>query len=394
MNELLVGAGLFLGGLVLGLFYGQATIYNLKKRIRHLEDSRKTLQENLDQTSQLRDQLINIAKDALVVYEPREKHRILFANPAAEKLFGYALINKPITSVTQHDELDMLLTEMYNPEDGDLEQLIDYKNKMLRARITTLTELEKPMQVLTLRDETEFIRLTRARREMVANISHELRTPITAISLEIDTLLRDDLSMKKSKSRKMIKGIRRQIDHLAQLVQEMRDLSLIESGQMPVKLMPTPLLPIVQASIEPLLSLSEDKQQNVKVDVPENCIVLADFQQVQRVIKNIVHNGIKYAPLGGFIEIHAVINDNQEEITISICNNGPGIAQEHLPRIFERFYQADKARTDGTGLGLAIARHIILSHGGKIWAESTEGQGATFSFTLPLAEDEFQINEI
>lgn len=377
MNEIWVGLAVLVAGIIGGLVYG------LRQRIKELEDSKKFLEEKLDQASQL----ISISKDAILVCELEGKHRILFTNPAAEKLFGYGLLNKPIASVTQHVELEMLLTEIYNPEDGDIEQLIEFREgKMLRASVTTLTQLEKPVQVLTLHDETEFIRLTKARRQMVADISHELRTPITGIGLDIDTLLRDDVSIKKSKARKMIKGIKRQIDHLAQLVQEMRDLSLIESGQMPVKLMTTSLLPIVQSSIEPLLSLSENKQQTITVDVPEDCMVLADFQQVQRVIKNIVHNGIKFAPIGGMIRFSAQVAENQEEVRVSIWNNGPGISDEHLSRIFERFYQADKARGDGTGLGLAIARHIILSHGGTICAESTLDEGVTFSFTLPLAE--------
>lgn len=377
MNEIWVGLAVLVAGIIGGLVYG------LRQRIKELEDSKKFLEEKLDQAFQL----INISKDAILVCELEGKHHILFTNPAAEKLFGYGLLNKPIASVTQHVELEMLLTEIYNPEDGDIEQLIEFREgKMLRASVTTLTQLEKPVQVLTLHDETEFIRLTKARRQMVADISHELRTPITGIGLDIDTLLRDDVSIKKSKARKMIKGIKRQIDHLAQLVQEMRDLSLIESGQMPVKLMTTSLLPIVQSSIEPLLSLSENKQQTITVDVPEDCMVLADFQQVQRVIKNIVHNGIKFAPIGGMIRFSAQVAENQEEVRVSIWNNGPGISDEHLSRIFERFYQADKARGDGTGLGLAIARHIILSHGGTICAESTLDEGVTFSFTLPLAE--------
>lgn len=387
MDYILGGLALLVIGIMSGLFYARTEVHFLNKRISQLTDDKKALQDKLDQASHLRDQLISISKDAILVCQPEGEHRILFANPAAEKLLGHGLLNKPVTSVTQNDDLNMLLTEIYSPEDGDIEQLLDFKGRMLRARVTTLLELEKPVQVLTMRDETEFIRLMRARREMVANISHELRTPITAISLIADTLLGDETAIKKSKNRKMVKNIKRQIDHLAQLVQEMRDLSLIESGQMPVKLMPTPLLPIIQASIDPLLSLSEDKQQTISVGVPEDCLVLADSQQAQRVIKNIVHNAIKFAPVGGSIKINAWVNDNHEEMVISIWNNGPSISQEHLPRIFERFYQADRARSDGTGLGLAIARHIILSHGGRIWAASEAGDGTTFFFTLPLAED-------
>jgi signal transduction histidine kinase len=135
-----------------------------------------------------------------------------------------------------------------------------------------------------------------------------------------------------------------------------------------------------------LYSLSEDKNQTIEVGLDSDCLVLADSQQVQRVIKNIVHNGIKFAPHGGHIKIDAHISSSDEEVTIVITNNGPGIPREDIPRLFERFYQADRARSDGTGLGLAIARHIILSHGGRIWAESPQGEGAQFFFTLPLSD--------
>ncbi|HVO69625.1 MAG TPA: HAMP domain-containing sensor histidine kinase, partial [Aggregatilineaceae bacterium] len=233
--------------------------------------------------------------------------------------------------------------------------------------------------------------LERSRRDMVSNIGHELSTPITAIGLLADTLLNVAEKEKPRRLRKMAKDIRREADTLTQLVQEMRDLSLIESGQMPIRLTSSNLLSIVQTSVEPLLTLVESKNQTISLAVPENICVLADDLQIQRAIKNILHNAVKFTPEGGQIQITATQNGN--EAILSVCDSGPGIPADDLPRVFERFFQADRARREGTGLGLAIVRHIVMAHGGRVWAESVEGEGATFYIALALAESEPEESE-
>lgn len=221
---------------------------------------------------------------------------------------------------------------------------------------------------------------------MVANVTHELSTPITAIGLLAETLFNVAQTEKPKKLRKLAKDIRVELETLTHLVEEMRDLSLIESGQMPVRLMPTDLLGIVQATIEQLQPLAEGKNHNTNLDIVPGILVLADERQIQRAIKNILHNAIKFTPAGGQIHLKATTNDN--EAILAVTDNGPGIPADDLPRVFERFFQVDRARHDGTGLGLAIVRHIVLAHGGRTWAESTQGQGATFYITLALAEKE------
>ena len=240
------------------------------------------------------------------------------------------------------------------------------------------------LTVLTLHDVTELEHLERARREMVANITHELSHPITAIGLLAETLLNVAEQEKPKRIRKMAKNILREANTLTQLVQEMRDLSLIESGQMPIRLTPTPLDAVVNAAVEQLYTLAENKAQTVAVHVPPEITVLADAEQMQRALKNILHNAIKFSPSKAQITITATADDN--EAIIAVQDNGPGIPQEDLARIFERFFQVDRVRRGGTGLGLAIVRHIVRAHGGRVWAESTEGEGATFYIALALAE--------
>jgi two-component system phosphate regulon sensor histidine kinase PhoR len=307
---------------------------------------------------------------------------ITLTNASAEFLLGANLRGKTLRQATQNPEFEALFIDlMANPTKG-LERRFEHDRRILHvwAKFTP----DEQTVVLTLQDETELYRLSRARREMVANISHELRTPITTISLWVDTLL-DGEMIKNKKIRKILKDIRRETATLTQLAQEMRDLSLIESGQMPVKLLPTPLEPIVAACVHSLRPLAESKEQEIEVVLGGGWVVLADAAQLERVLRNLLHNAIKFTPNKGRIWVGA--RQQNDELTVYVRDNGPGLAPENLARVFERFFQADLARTDGTGLGLAIARHIILAHGGNIWVESKAGQGATFLFTLALAMD-------
>jgi len=305
-----------------------------------------------------------------------ENHHILYANDSAEAIIGQNLSNKTLIAATRDYELDALV-QRRDPDDN--ETRLHIKNRIIGARITNFDK----GSILVLHDDTELVRLTVARREMVANIGHELRHPIQNIGLLAETLLSDN-NHKPKKIRKMLKNIRRETDTLAQLVQEMRDLSLIESGQMPVTLKPIELIEIVQHSYDGLQSLAESKHQDVELKIPDRLTVLADATKIEQVLRNIVHNAIKFTPQEGRIEI--VATNDSEMATISVCDTGPGIEEAHLPRIFERFYQEDFARSEGTGLGLAIARHIVLAHSGEIWAQRNPEQGITFTFTLPLAE--------
>lgn len=308
---------------------------------------------------------------------------VMTANPAAEALFGLAPAGETLIQVVDSPALVELVEAARLVRGEGMERRIEFGPRILHARAVALPGGGDSRVALALRDVTEMQRLERARRELVSNVSHELSTPITAIGLLADTLLDIADREKPKRLRKMVGDIKREVDALTQLVQEMRDLSLIESGQMPVRLTPTPLLETVQASVKPLEALAESKQQTIDVTVPDDLIVLADSFQLQRALKNILHNAVKYAPERGEIEISAT--RSADEAIISVRDDGPGIAREDLPRIFERFYQADRARRSGTGLGLAIVRHIVLAHGGRVWAESVEGEGATFFLTLALA---------
>ena len=344
----------------------------------------RTLTARIEDTNRLRDGVLKAVDDVLLVLDTNQ--RILFANPAAETLLGQNPVGETLIGAMRHPELEALIEDAQVVGSGEgVERRIEYDRHILHARaIVSQNSHNGSFEVLTLRDVTELQRLERARRDLVSNITHELSRPITSIGLLADTLLDVANRGKTKRTRKMAKDIRREADTLTQLVQEIRDLSMIESGQMLVRLTPTDLLAIIQVCAEHLLALAENKHETIQIEVPEGIYVLADFAQIQRAINNILHNAIKFSPEGTSIRVTASVSS--DEVIIAVSDHGPGIPKDELPRVFERFYQVDRARREGTGLGLAIVRHIVQAHGGRVWVESIEGQGATFYIALALAE--------
>jgi two-component system phosphate regulon sensor histidine kinase PhoR len=349
----------------------------LKSRVHRLQRRVTEAQSQNAAYNALRDGLFVVMDDALLVLD--EDGIILFGNKAAQELFGRTCVGETLMLATRNYELDALAQLAAEKPHELQEKRLTIDSHIVQVRVLNI----EVYTLIWLQDVTVMQQLSRARREMIANISHELNTPITTIGLLADTLL-DGASENVDVRDKMLHNIRAEADMLHQLVQEMRDLSLIESRQMPVKMVATPLLPLIQSSCEPLLPLAQRKSQTIHIDIAEHLVVLADENQIPRVVRNIVHNAIKYTPDAGHIDVRAEAYD--EEVMISIRDNGPGISPQDLPRIFERFFQADQSRQQGTGLGLAIARHIVIGHGGEIRAENHPERGAVFNFSLPRAD--------
>lgn len=379
---IIAGAALAAASILAALFArSQARCQHLEQQAAGLEHE---LAAELEQSEALRDGVLKTVDDALFVLNTGQK--VLFANPAAEAMIGRDPAGETLMGLMPNPELETLLQDAQKVRGEGMERRVEFAKHILQARAMISPGDSTPFVILTLRDVTQIQRLERARREMVANITHELSTPITAIGLLAETLFNVAQTEKPKRLRKMAKDIRLETDTLTHLVQEMRDLSLIESGQMPVRLTPTDLLDMVQITVEQLQPLAEGKNQIITVSVPQGINVLADSRQIQRATKNILHNAIKFTPREGRIAITASLNAN--EAVLGVKDDGPGIPADDLPRVYERFFQVDRARRDGTGLGLAIVRHIILAHGGRTWAESVEGQGSTFYIALALAAPE------
>jgi two-component system phosphate regulon sensor histidine kinase PhoR len=191
-------------------------------------------------------------------------------------------------------------------------------------------------------------------------------------------------------ARRFLQRIEAEVDALSLMVSELLELSRIESGKVPLQFTPVKPHDIISSAIDRLRLQAERAGLTIKYNeytaLPE---ILADRKRIEQVIVNLLHNAIKFTPEGGRIELMANYSDElaMNQVVISIQDTGVGIAEEDLPRIFERFYKADRARSGGgTGLGLAISRHLVEAHGGKIWAESRLGNGSTFFFSIPIVE--------
>ncbi len=240
--------------------------------------------------------------------------------------------------------------------------------------------------VLVFHDITELKRLEEIRKDLVANVSHELRTPVSSIKGYAETLLEGKVENEDTK-KEFLNIIYQDSNRLANLIDDLLDLSKIESDKMKMEFEPVEIPPLLNRCISILEKSAKDKLIAIKSNVPGNLPkVLGDQGRLLQVLLNLLDNAIKYTPEGMSVTISAARKENVVQIDIS--DTGIGISEKDLPRIFERFYRVDKARSrelGGTGLGLSIVKHIVQAHNGQVWVQSTLGLGSTFSFTIPIA---------
>ncbi len=329
--------------------------------------------------------LAETAYDGLLLVD--QNQIIVHVNESTRQLFGRDFQpDETLAQYTGLPDLESMIADAIAYKEDSFEEQITIDGRAFRTRIRVLRPDETIWVALAFQDVNELVRLRRARRDMVANISHELRNPIANIRLIIDSLFHEQEKPKRKASTSALKAIARETDSLLWLVQELYDLSMIESGEAILRMIETPLAALVGEAIERMEDQSDYKNLTVESTVPDDLLVLADRDQVRRVLMNLIHNAIKFSPENGRITIGA--ESNSTDATISIIDEGPGVPEEHVLRIFERFYQVDQARSrgEGTGLGLAICKHIVEAHDGRIWAESNQQGGGRFFFTLPLAQ--------
>ena len=317
---------------------------------------------------------------------------IIDLNQSAARLISeWDARGKALAQVLDSSELVNLVTLAQGESEG-LEEQVVISGSNFRVRAQSVDYLGLAGYVgVAMRDITDLVQLNRARRDLVANISHELRTPITRIRLIIEGLFLDADKPKRKASIQSLKEIAMETDSLLWLAQELLDLSMIESGEAILRLVKTPMKQVVDDAIERLASLAETKNLTIVSHVPQKFAALCDADQLKRVLGNLLHNAIKWSSPGDAITITAA--ENEEEIVVTVFDNGPGVSDDVRERIFERFYQADVSRSgdDGAGLGLAICKHIVEAHGGRIWAEgNSQGKGGQFVFTVLKADTDFQ----
>ena len=311
--------------------------------------------------------------------------RVTLVNRAAETMLHIPkgdAAGRSFVSLVRDYELDNLLQRCLRTREQQTGMVETSPRK--RALGVSATPLkENPGCLLLIRDLTELRRLETVRRDFVSNISHELRTPLATLKALAETLREgalDDPLVAKSFLGKM----NTEVDRLAQMVEELGELSRIESGEAPVQMEPFDAASTLEQAAARLRPQAERAGVRLDTSIPSDLPrAIGDREKVERVLVNLIHNAIKFTDAGGSITVS--VETDGGSLRVSVTDTGVGIPADDLPRIFERFYKADKARSgSGTGLGLAIAKHIVEAHGGAIRAHSTEGKGSVFSFTLPL----------
>ncbi len=233
------------------------------------------------------------------------------------------------------------------------------------------------------RMSSELESLERVRRDLVANVSHELKTPISALRAHLENLL-DGVERPEPATLQVMLA---QSERLGRLVDQLLELSRLESGDLPLHREEVQLRPLVSRVLSEIEVTRARDDVELAQEVPEDLpAIFADAERVHQVLFNLLDNAVRFTPSGGQVRVTA--SRHNGSVDVAVTDTGPGIDAEHLPRLFDRFYRVDTARSreeGGTGIGLAIARSVVEAHGGRIWAESEPGKGSTFTFELPVA---------
>ena len=349
---------------------------SLDRTIHRMEDNFAALQTSQRQL----ETLLNSMQDAVIAIG--KDGRVLWANRGMERLVNRVRIGAPlIESVRDPDVVDTLA----RAADKDVVQTAR-AHSIVPGRTFDLTAAPMPGggAVAVLRDLTESERIEKTRRDFIANVSHELRTPLTSIQGYAETLL--DSGHATNSNREFLEIIRKNAARMARLTEDLLALARVESGEQRFDFQPTVPADLLDEVLQSFHERARAQRLELTVENEAAVPVKVDREAVHQVFANLVDNALKYAASGGRVIVGARPKNNFVEFYVR--DFGPGISSEHLPRLFERFYRIDKARSresGGTGLGLAIAKHIVLAHGGTIRAESELNHGTSFLFTFPIA---------
>jgi two-component system sensor histidine kinase SenX3 len=318
------------------------------------------------------------ARDAIVVVD--RIGREVFRNAA-----GLQLVGAQPGSVLTQDALDDVLAGARAGRTTERElQLFGPPRRVLQVRAVPLRALghEVVGAVAFATDVSEARRVEHVRRDFVANVSHELKTPIGALAVLAETMAAsDDLAVMQQ----LAERVTREADRLGRIVDDLLDLSLIEAQEAPSR-EPVPVAVLVTEAVELVQGAADAAQVPVRVQpTPPDVEVVCDRRQLRSALRNLLDNAIKYSRPGDMVEIGARVD--ADRVLVEVRDRGIGIPTRDLERIFERFYRVDRARsrdTGGTGLGLAIVRHVAQAHGGEISVQSREGEGSMFTLALPV----------
>lgn len=308
---------------------------------------------------------------------------IQFANPAAGKLFQSSNpVNHSLTEIIRHHQLIEAWRRCQ--QTGELQsESVEVPMRQQFLQLIVIPDSHAGGSLLLAQDLTRIRRLETVRRDFISNLSHELRTPLASLKALTETL-QDGALDDPPAARRFIDQIQIEVDALSQMVTELLELSRIESGRLLLDLRPVSPSDLLFSASKRMQLQAERAGLSLRVECADDLPkVKIDSQRLEQVLVNLIHNAVKFTRSGGEVVLGA--EAGMGEVRFAVRDSGIGIPREDVQRIFERFYRVDKSRAgSGTGLGLSIAKHIVEAHGGKIWAESIEGRGSTFYFSIPL----------
>ncbi len=346
---------------------------------------------SLGREKQLLEAILGALIESVIAID--EEGRILFLNPAAEHLFevqSEEVKGKRFLEGLRHGPLLTIFAQMLAGGASVNEEITLHSptEHILSIQAVPVNyDGGKRGMVAALHDVTELRKLERVRQEFVANASHELKTPLTAIKGFVETLLDGALDDPKN-NRQFLETIQDHSHRLMLLLEDLLDLSAIEAKRVEYRFEPVVVSEVVERLVRGLGPTAKTKDVVLDIDLPKTLPrVRADREKLAQILMNLLDNAIKFNRKGGRVEVRA--KEDGQRLQISVKDSGSGIADSDLPRVFERFFRGDKSHSSeiaGTGLGLAIVKHLVEAHQGTVEAESTLTQGSTFRFTLPIAK--------
>jgi two-component system phosphate regulon sensor histidine kinase PhoR len=310
---------------------------------------------------------------------------VRFANPAAERMFGegISILGRTVAgTLRQHQMIEAWQKSL---QEGKIQsESVEIPGRRQFLQLVVMPDRHGGGSLLLVQDLTRVRRLETVRRDFISNVSHELRTPLASLKALTETLQEGALDDPPA-ARRFLGRIETEVDTLTQMAAELLELTRIESGQVPLDLKAVSPSGLLHSAADRMKMQAERAGLALRVECPPGLPqVLADAPRLEQVLINLLHNAIKFTPPGG--EVLLLAETGEGVVRFAVRDTGAGIPADDLPRIFERFYKSDRARSGGgTGLGLSIARHLVEAHGGNIRADSMEGRGSTFTFTIPAA---------
>jgi two-component system phosphate regulon sensor histidine kinase PhoR len=350
---------------------------DLAESFNAMTDELKTFFTELSNKQEELNSIIFSIHEGLLVVDKSGK--ILLSNESAKKITESELMNgRYYWEVVRSSKFDELINRVMEKEESSSEE-VEVNEKIYLSSATYLGS--QKLAVVTLHDLTETKRLERIKKEFVVNVTHELRTPLTAIKGFVETLEEEG----DKKKQNYLRIIKRNTERLIRIVEDLLSLTELEEKEFPLEREEVNIKELAENVFKIFEQEAKEKDLYLKLLADEKLpLVRADSFRLEQMFVNLLDNALKYTEKGG---VTVSLKSKEGEVIIGVQDTGMGIAAEHLPRIFERFYTVNKARSrklGGTGLGLSIVKHIVLLHGGTILVKSDIGLGTTFTVTLPV----------